>query len=275
MTAVQDHLRVPGVFSSRRERILEAVTTDYNTVAVVASAGRINLDVEGATFATWHPRFVMTGYSWDGLSAACLLRGDGPPASVLILGLGGGTVARQLRALAPHAAITGVDIDPGIVDLARRHMALDALGVEVVVGQAGRFLAETGRRFDAIIDDLFLSGPADVVRSSIPAGETLALLKDRLAPGGILVANLITDDDGPHRVIRRQARRAFAEAFPSVRVVKPLLGLNEILAGAERSRPGTALRGLAERLTESHDRQCLQGVRVRLLRRARKNPRNA
>ena len=105
---------------------------------------------------------------------------DQPRKTVLILGLGGGTVARQLRTLAPDAAITGVDIDPGIVDLARRHMALDALGVEVVVGQADRFLAETGRRFDAIIDDLFLSGPADVVRSSIPTGETLALLKDRL-----------------------------------------------------------------------------------------------
>src|SRR5256885_722752 len=26
------------------------------------------MDVEGATFATWHPRYVMTGYSWDALA---------------------------------------------------------------------------------------------------------------------------------------------------------------------------------------------------------------
>src|SRR4051794_20603576 len=45
-----------GVFQSYDEQILEAVATEYNTVAVVSAGKRINMDVEGATFATWHPR---------------------------------------------------------------------------------------------------------------------------------------------------------------------------------------------------------------------------
>ena len=257
-----------GVFFSLDEQVLEAVATDYNTIAVVATGVRINMDVEGATFATWHPRFLMTGYSWDALSAACLLRADGPPATVLLLGLAGGTVARQLRALAPEAAITGVDIDAGVVDLARRYMGLDELGIDVVLADADRFLAETEMRFDAIVEDLFLSGPGDVARPQIPVGERLALITARLAPGGIVVTNLITEPGGPHFALRRQVRRVFPEVFSSVRVVQPPRGFNEILVGGERSRPGTALRGHADRLAEPYDRWLFEGIRVRLLRRA-------
>jgi predicted membrane-bound spermidine synthase len=256
-----------GVFRSYDEQILEAVATTYNTVAVVCTGDRINMDVEGATFATWHPRLRMTGYSWDALAAACLLRAGGPPRSVLMLGLAGGTVARQLRALAPEAAITGVDIDAEVVNLARRHMALDELRIEVVISDADRFLSETERRFDVILDDLFLSGPTDVTRAREPIGSRLDLVKDRLTPGGIVATNLITDGVGPHQVLRKHVRRAFSEAFPRVRVVEPLHGLNEILVGGEQSLPGRALRRFAPRLEQPYDQTLFNGIRVRLLRR--------
>jgi spermidine synthase len=255
-----------GVFQSYDEQILEAVATEYNTVAVVSAGKRINMDVEGATFATWHPWLRMTGYSWDALSAACLLRQEGPPRTVLLLGLAGGTVARQLRSLVPEAAITGVDIDGAVVDLARRHMGLDELRIEVVIADADRFLTETERRFDAILDDLFLSGPLDVARQLPPVGERLALLRDRLTPGGIIAANLITDGVGHHQIVRRQVRRAFTETFPCVRVVRPLCGLNEIVAGAAEVRPGSALLPFTARLAETHDRYLFQGIRVHRLR---------
>ena len=255
-----------GVFQSYDEQILEAVATEHNTVAVVSAGKRINMDVEGATFATWHPWLRMTGYSWDALSAACLLRHEGPPRTVLLLGLAGGTVARQLRCLVPEAAITGVDIDGAVVDLARRHMGLDELGIEVVIADADRFLTATDRRFDAILDDLFLSGPLDVARQLLPVGERLARLQERLTPGGVIAANLITDGVGLHQTVRRRVRRAFAEAFPCVRVVRPLCGLNEIVTGAAEVRTGRALLPFAERLAESHDRFLFKGIRVHRLR---------
>jgi hypothetical protein len=62
-------------------------------------------------------------------------------------------------------------------------------------------------------------------------------------------------------------RRAFAAAFPTVRVVRPPLGFNEILVGGDKCRTGTALLPFADRLTEPRDRMFLGGVRVRLLRR--------
>ncbi len=245
---------------------LESVTTAFNTVRVRRTGERVDLEVEGATFASWHPRNKMTGFSWDALSCGALLHGDGPPKNVLVLGLGGGTVTRQLRALLPAARIVGVEIDDGIVDLARRYMDLDAQRLEVHVEDAYRFLADAGERFDAILDDLFLTGPTDVVRARTPTGDTLRLFRDRLAPGGILVANLITDG-GVHRTARQDTRRAFLDAFPSVRAVIPPRGLNEILVAGERTRPRSTLDAYVARFSEPHDQQRVREILVKPVRR--------
>ena len=64
--------------------------------------GREDLEVAGATMSTWHPDRWLTGWAWDAITAACLLRRDGPPRRVLLLGLGGGTVVRQLVRVRQH-----------------------------------------------------------------------------------------------------------------------------------------------------------------------------
>ena len=245
-------------------RLVESAVTRFNAVSVQKVGERIDLDVEGATYATWHPRLTMTGYSWDALSAGCLL-GESPPASVLILGFGGGTVARQLRTFLPSARIVGVEIDAGVIDLARRHMAMDTLGIDVVIADAYRFLEETTERFDAIIDDLFLTGPSDVVRSRVPEGDTLRGLVQRLTARGVLVANLITVA-GVHRAVRRATRRAFAQTFPSVRVVTPPRGLNEILVGGRNTRPQSTLKQYQAHLAERACRERLAELKVTKLR---------
>jgi predicted membrane-bound spermidine synthase len=251
-----------------RSALLEERQTQWNTMAVVKVGDRIDLDVQGATYATWHPRQVLTGYSWDGLSLGCLLRFDGPPRSVLVLGLGGGTVTRQLRALLPDVRIVGVEIDDGVIDLARRWLHLDDSNVEVHVGDAYDFLARGTERFDAVIDDLFLTGAEDVVRSRIPEGDTLALVRSRVAPGGVVIANVITDV-GPHQAVRRRARAAFRAGFASARVITPPRGLNEILVGGERTRSGNALPVWERCFADADDRALLGKVGVAPLPRRR------
>ena len=105
---------VSSVAPLRESVELESITTPFNSVAARKIGERVDLEVEGATFATWHPKLVMTGYSWDALAVAALLRGDGPPTSILTLGLGGGTVTRQLRMLLPDVRLVGVEIDGAI-----------------------------------------------------------------------------------------------------------------------------------------------------------------
>jgi SAM-dependent methyltransferase len=235
-----------------RTRTLETMQTPFNTMEVVQVGERVDMDVAGATYATWHPEHLLTGYSWDALSVGCLLRAAGPPASVLLLGLGGGTVARQLRHFLPGVRIVGIEIDQGVVDLARRHLHLDE-AVEVHVADAYDWLASATETFDAVIDDLFLTGATDVVRSRVPEGDTLALVRRRVAPGGVVVANLITDV-GDHNTVRRKTRSAFRDAFASVRVVKPPRGLNEILVGGDGVKTGKVLKRHATGLVEEDQR---------------------
>lgn len=46
--------------------------------------------------------------------------------NVLILGLGGGTAAKLIRKFWPEAKITGVDIDPVMVELGKKYLSLKA-----------------------------------------------------------------------------------------------------------------------------------------------------
>lgn len=211
-------------------RRLEQICTPYNDVDVIERVdGGIDLDVIGATHATWHPTERMTGHAWDALTAGALSALH-EPRSILLLGLGGGTVLRQLRAFLPHARMVAVEIDGEMVRLARTYMELDAVEAEVVEGDAYRFLEENTERFDVVMDDLYRCGDRDVER---PRGISEASVRDmtrHMAPGGILVMNFVLG--AGHTLLHRAARSAFHQVFGSVRAFRPPLSHNEVLVGA-------------------------------------------
>lgn len=71
--------------------------------------------------------------------------------SCLILGLGGGTAAKYVRLYWPEVKITGVDIDPDMIELGKKYMGLDQLNVEIKIQDAYDFKG----KFDLIIVDLY------------------------------------------------------------------------------------------------------------------------
>lgn len=231
-----------------------------NEVRLARREGRVDLEVAGASFSSWHPRLLMTGLAWDAITAGCLLRPGGPPGTVLMLGLGGGTVARQLAVVSPGTLVTAVDWDEGVVAMAREHMGLDELGVEAVIADAYDFLARDRRRFDIVIDDLYVTGKEDVWRPRPPDDLLLAEYRGHLAPGGLVLVNLII---GPgHRRVQSMVRRAVGGAFAESRSIRPAEGMNEVLAAGERVLPGRALRRYAARYPEAEDRRMWERIRV-------------
>ena len=173
-------------------RRTETVHTRHQSLEIWKSELATEFRVAGAVHASFHRRRYLTGLAWDMIAAAALLGQNHPPQSVLMLGLAGGTAFRVLRHLLPECRLTALDIDPEIVALASEHMDLDALGIEVVIGDAYPWLAQNRRSFDVVIDDIYLAGTTDVFRPRAWDSGLLEHLKRAVAPGGVLAVNLVT-----------------------------------------------------------------------------------
>lgn len=246
---------------------LETLVTDYNEVDVWENAsGGIDFDVIGATHATWHPRHLMTGHAWDALTAAVLFH-PGPVRSLLMLGLGGGTVLRQLRHFLPRVNVTAVEIDEGMIRLARTYMNLDALQIRVVHADAYEFLSSRPQTYDVVVDDLYRCGDRDVERPRALDARGLEALRRRLKPQGLLAMNFITG--AGHRAPHREAKALLRRAFPHTAAVRPPLSHNEALLGTTHPdglRSPRDLRRLGHHLPTDEDRRRWKELRFLQLR---------
>lgn len=116
-----------------------------------------------------------------------------PPGRVLLLGYGGGSVARILRTeLGLSCSITAVENDPLMVEWARTHFGLDKIsGLTLLETDAVQALATLQQAFDLVIVDLFIE--LDVAPGT---GEPdfLNMLRDKVLTGGTLLFNTIAHD---------------------------------------------------------------------------------
>jgi spermidine synthase len=221
---------------------------------VVVRAGRTvrRLEIDGTFASWWRPGRCATGSVWDALAVPLLALPVRRRRAVLLLGLGGGSAARLLRRLAPSARIVGVEIDREVVRAARRWFGLDALGVEVVRADALQFLARERRRFDLILDDVFVGTGEAVAKPAWLPEPGLALAALRLARGGLLATNQL-DRVGLAaralaRVTRSQVEIRIAGFDNRVLVGGPDLDARRLRAAASRTPElAPALRRLSFR----------------------------
>jgi spermidine synthase len=166
--------------------------------------GDLELRVDGTLASLQRPGRALTGVVWWTLAAPVLLlpRPRKRPLRVLLLGLGGGSVAQAVRALAPHAHLVGVERDAEVLRLARRHFGLDRLGVELVQGDALAYLERERRRFDVVVEDLFEGRPRHVRKPSWLLARGYPLVRRRLRPSGLVVSNTIHEMNAVVRAMR-------------------------------------------------------------------------
>ena len=185
--------------------------------------------------ASWYdPSLPVTGSVWDALAAPLLLLPPARRREVLVVGLGGGSAARVVHALAPRARVVGIERSPEVLAAARRWLDLDALGVKVVVGDARAWLARSRRRFDVVIEDVFVGCGRGVRKPDWLPVPGLALAARRLRPGGLLVSNTLDESPAAARVLRR--------LFPSVLGIEIEDFDNRVLVASRRALSGRVLR---------------------------------
>ena len=137
------------------------------------------------------------GLSVGGYWAAMLP--DERPRRVLILGLGGGTLASLLRARWGELRMVGVDDDPAILGVAREAGWLPTHGLDIVVCDAFEFVQTCHERFDYVAVDLF-RGPR--MPGRIFGKPFLRRVRSLLEPHGWLAVNLFRDRQQGDRVNR-------------------------------------------------------------------------
>lgn len=162
--------------------------------------GALELRIEGTQASVRREGRSLTGVVWWALASPVLLLPPRP--RVLELGLAGGSVARAIRTLAPEAKIVGVEHEPEVIRLARRHFGLDDLGVEVVLGDALEHLRRERRRFDLVVEDLFVGATRSVRKPGWLLEDGYPLIRKRLRPGGYLVSNTIHEMPAVVRAMR-------------------------------------------------------------------------
>jgi spermidine synthase len=141
---------------------------------------------------------------WQALAAPLLsLHSRRRRLRVLVLGLGGGGVVRAIRSFAPRSEIVGVEIDAEVIALAREHLGLDDLGVEIVHDSAEHVLRTDRRRYDAVIDDVFVGDARTVRKPAWMLEWGYAAAWKRVRAGGLLVANSIDETRQVAAVLRR------------------------------------------------------------------------
>lgn len=186
----------------------------------------LRLYTNGTFHSQYNKRSPLNGSLWDLLVLPALFS----PADVkrvLVLGLGGGAVVRQLLDLLDKPIITAVELDPIHVDIANRFFGLSQEStVKIITGDAIAWLkAYKGKPFDLIVDDLFVENGNDPFRAVEVDNQWARALLKRLSSKGLLVINF------------ESSRAVNKSAFMAVDSIQ-----KKIASGYSLSTPGYANR---------------------------------
>nr|MBA2332970.1 fused MFS/spermidine synthase [Actinomycetota bacterium] len=243
----------PGVVKAEAGLLYEEESRHQFIQVLERDDGRrlLSLNEGVAVHSVWRKNTVLTGGVWDALLAVPIVRGESPKR-VAILGNAGGTLARAFGVFWPEAEIDGIEIDAAVTEVGYRYFGLgDNPRVTTYDEDARPFLRRIDRRYDVIYVDAYHQ---PYVPFYLATQEFFRLVRDRLAPGGVVALNVATvpGDDA----LVREISGTLATVFPRVRVWNALR-FNRIVIGYVVPNPteadfvetaGTRLAPLAELL---------------------------
>lgn len=165
----------------------------YHYIQVVRDGTKTELILnEGeAIHSIYDSQNLLTRGPWDYMVIADSFRPaqatEPEPREVAILGLAGGTAAREYTAaFGSQVEITGVEIDPEILDVARRYFHLDEPNIHAVAADARYWLGTQAGAYDVIVLDAYRQ---PYIPFHLTTREFFSEVKSHLKPGGVAVVN--------------------------------------------------------------------------------------
>jgi spermidine synthase len=159
---------------------------------------------------------VLTGWYWDYFLAAPYFN-KGFTAdklhSVGIIGLAGGTIARQFTQVYGPVHIDGVEIDPAIVNVGKKYFAMNEPNLHIYVQDGRTFLATTRARYDVVAIDAFQQ---PYIPFQLTTKEFFTEIRSHLTPTGVVALN--TGHTNHDYRLMQAFINTMSEVFPSVYV---------------------------------------------------------
>ncbi len=125
-------------------------------------------------------------YTQAGFVALAML--DKPPEKALFVGLGGGSMPRVMAKHYPDVAIDVVEIDPDVVEVAKKYFFFEPTPqMKVFVQDARRFLRRHSKKYDYIFLDAYNDAS---IPFHLTTKEFFQIVKEHLEPGGWVAANV-------------------------------------------------------------------------------------
>lgn len=166
------------------------------------------------------------------------------PLRIYVAGFGGGRMPMILHHWFPELIIESTEIDPAIVAIAEQYFGVrldDRMSVSS--SDAFDYFANNEGRgpYDFISIDCYTG--AGVQPNSVASEEYYTLCKERLSPGGVVVANIDLSDPA-----LAQKSEAFTRSFAHVRRYND--GTANVFFGSEEPLEHDDIRARADQLTQ-------------------------
>ena len=137
----------------------------------------------------------------------------------LILGLGGGSAAKLAKRYWPNSKITGVEIDPVMIEMGKKHMGLKDLRVEITNTDASGYISQACKNcesYDLILIDMYVGYRIPEKFENI---KFIRDIKKLLSTKGLAVFNRLYFDD--KRKLARIFEKKLEENFADVDCIYP------------------------------------------------------
>ena len=188
----------------------------------------LELNEGQAVHSTYRPDSYLTADYWDSFLVLPFTALDRPPERIAILGNAAGTIARGYGHYWPETVVDGVEIDPKLTEIGNRYFDMASNeNLTTYADDARPWLRRSEGGYEMIVVDAYRQ---PYIPFYLATKEFFELVRDRLAPGGIVVVNVGHPEDNDE--FERVLGRTMADVFPTV-LRDPAEQTNTLMLGTE------------------------------------------
>lgn len=148
----------------------------------------------------------------DYLHLALALKPDAK--RVLVIGLGGAVLPMRMWHDYPGMTIDSVEIDPVVVDVAKRYFGMPSdPRLHVLTGDGRQYVASTRERYDVVVVDAYY---ADSLPFHLATDEFFRQVREVLTPDGVVAYNIVASVDGAGSKLFRSIYKTAGGVWPNL-----------------------------------------------------------